>query len=227
MWLFFSYSGSGSDSTESGDFTEPGVSDESEITGVPDDNSGWSDSDSDTLWGWLSGIISGLENIWEKITNIPSVITDWFATVYNTLFDKLRELGENIKSLPTTVLNGLKEIFIPDTADIEETFMKGVDAISAKFGFPEFDLDALADSSVQPDDVTSDYDIPGVGTMNLKFFDASFLVQGVEYFRPFIRGFIVLLLVFYNWRQFLSFIGHDIGAVAGLAGGSSKRGSKE
>ena len=153
------------------------------------------DDDTDTLWGWLDGVVSGLETVWKAITDLPMLI--------------------GIK---------LREIFVPDTSDIEATFQNGIDTISAKFGFPEFDLNALADSSVRPDDITGDYDIPGVGTLNLTFFDSSFLIHGIEFFRPFIRGFLVLLLVFYHWRQWLSFIGHDLGYVGGQVASHSKRG---
>lgn len=58
-------------------------------------------------------------------------------------------------------------------------------------------------------DISSNYDIPGVGSFKFTFFDASYLKDGIEFFRPIIRGFITLLLLFYNYRQVLSFIGQD------------------
>lgn len=58
-------------------------------------------------------------------------------------------------------------------------------------------------------DEKGNYTIPGVGTFNFTFFDASFLKQGVETFRPLLRGFIVLLLLLYVYREIMAFIGID------------------
>lgn len=51
--------------------------------------------------------------------------------------------------------------------------------------------------------------------MKLKVFDSSYLIQGVEYFRPIIRGFIVLLLLLYNVNQLIGFFGYNAGVVTG------------
>ena len=98
--------------------------------------------------------------------------------------------------------------------EVESIFNSAVDSISSKFGFQEFDLNNLGSSSSAPDDITEDYEISGVGTLKLKFFDTKYLIQGVEFFRPIIRGFLILLTVLFSWRMFLSFIGHDLGAAA-------------
>lgn len=126
----------------------------------------------------------------------------------------MSDIFDKLSALPGAILDGLKEIFIPDTDDMESIFTSTVDSISARFGFDEFNLDTLFGTSVAPTDVNQTYNVPGIGAIRLKFFDTKYLIQGVEYFRPFIRGFIVLLLVFYNWRMFLGFIGHDLGATA-------------
>lgn len=65
------------------------------------------------------------------------------------------------------------------------------------------------------EDTTVDYTIPGVGSFNLKVFDSKYFVQGITYFRPFIRGFIVLLLALYNIKQLIGFFGYDAGVVTG------------
>lgn len=64
-----------------------------------------------------------------------------------------------------------------------------------------------------------DYDIPYVGEFKLKVFDAKFFVDGVEFFRPFIRGFLVLLMFLYHVRQLIGFFGYDSGVVAGRTDG--------
>lgn len=117
--------------------------------------------------------------------------------------------------LPSAVLNGIRDIFIPDTVEIENSFNAFLDTLKMKFNFnTDFFQNVLTDGA-PVEDVNKDYHIHGVGTMNLKFFDSSFLYDGVEYFRPFIRGFLVLLMAFYNVKQVLSFIRQDAGVVTG------------
>lgn len=53
---------------------------------------------------------------------------------------------------------------------------------------------------------SGNYTIPGIGTFNFPFLDAKYLKDGIEFFRPLIRGFVALLLIFFNFRHFLSFI---------------------
>lgn len=57
--------------------------------------------------------------------------------------------------------------------------------------------------------------------MTIPILNSSYLLDGVAYFRPYIRAFIVFLLALYNVRMFLSFIGHDAGVLAGKAGSAS------
>lgn len=138
------------------------------------------------MWGWFDSLLGGLKSIWEGICSLPQVILD-----------------------------GIREIFIPDTQAVDDIFQSTLDTLHGKFGAPEYDLDLLFTDSVQPDSITGEYEIPGLGVMNLVFLDTTFLIKGVEFFRLFIRGFLVLLLVLYNWNQFLLLIGQDIGYTSG------------
>ena len=47
----------------------------------------------------------------------------------------------------------------------------------------------------------------GIGSIQGTFADFSWIGQGVQRFRPYIRGMFVLGLAFYNLNQFLVFIG--------------------
>ena len=155
------------------------------------------------LWEWLS-------NIFSAIGSIATTIISWFANIFLTLWDWLGRLVDNILALPKAILDGIKEIFIPDIEEIESIFNTTVSSIKSKFGFQEFHLDTLFGSSSEPQNITSSYNIAGVGSFNLTFFNTEYMIKGVNYFRPFIRGFMVLLICFYNVKNFLSFIGHDI-----------------
>lgn len=105
----------------------------------------------------------------------------------------------------------MKEIFVPDVEQIKNDFNTMLTTTKAKIGISEDTFNAFTgDWNEKPvEDVSSDYYILGVGNLKLKFLDVSYLVQGVDYFRPFIRGLLVFLLLLYNYRMFLSFIGQD------------------
>ena len=160
------------------------------------------------MWGWLDSLASGIKSIWESIQNLS-------GTIVNGIVDRLSHVWDAITSLASNILNGIKEIFIPDLNEIEIMFNNAINSIKSKFGFQDFHFDAMSSSASAPADVEQNYNINGIGSLRLKFFDAEFLIKGVEFFRPFIRGFIVLCLLFYNYRMFLSFIGHNIGVGKG------------
>jgi len=87
-----------------------------------------------------------------------------------------------------------------------------VDDIKSKFGVELYDLDELFQYSSEPTDIETTYD-GGLWKYSGKFVDMSWLVEGVEVFRPYIRGFIVLLLVFFHVRQALSIFGLSSGDI--------------
>lgn len=175
----FSGSSSGDDPGSGGGATDGNTS-----------GSGWNDESSGTLWNWLSGVVSGLETVWQAIVNLPS------------------KIGE-------VVTNALKAIFVPDTGYIDSAFSSFLEEIKMKFSFDTDFFESLFQGESAVEDTTVDYAIPGVGSFNLKVFDSKYFVQGITYFRPFIRGFIVLLLALYNIKQLIGFFGYDAGVVTG------------
>lgn len=91
-----------------------------------------------------------------------------------------------------------------------------MDGLKAKLGITAYDLDGLFSSSSAPADIEASYD-GGLWKYTGKFVDMSWVVSGVEHFRPYIRGFIVLLLLFYNVRQALSMFGLSSGEIRSAA----------
>lgn len=92
------------------------------------------------------------------------------------------------------------------------------DSIAEKFDFVAFDMSQLFQMEAPVEDIETEYELYGVGTITGKIFNTSYLIQGVNYFRPYIRGFLMLLIILYNIRQAMSMFGLDSGEVAGLAG---------
>lgn len=162
--------------------------------GEPENGDGWNDENSSTLWGWLDGVVSGLKSIWETLTNLPQIMLD-----------------------------GIKSIFIPDTEEINNKFNSFLQELKMKFSFDTDFFEGLFQGESVVNDVYEEYEIPNVGTFNFKFFDSNFFVDGVTYFRPFIRGFLVLLLAIYNVKQFLSFIRQDAGVATGKSANMETR----
>lgn len=195
----------------------------------------WDDEHSSTLWGWLSGIFDGLASIWEGIASLPSAIghyiTSGFTTLwgwlsdlvgaigngFTTLWGWLGDLVNNIISLPSKIydliIEGIKSIFVPDTEEIKRKFEGMTERVEFSLGIVDDGFDDMKDSWEEKplDNIEENYNIPGVGNMKLKFFDTEYLKQGIERFRPVIRGFLVLLMFFYNYYQVLSFINQDPG----------------
>lgn len=69
-----------------------------------------------------------------------------------------------------------------------------------------FNLGDLFEQEAEPEDITETYYINGLGNVRYTFIDLSFFKQGVEYFRPIIRGVLILWMFFYNMKQaFLTF----------------------
>jgi hypothetical protein len=95
--------------------------------------------------------------------------------------------------------------------------------LKAKIGINQYDLDNLFSSSSSPANITGTYN-GGLWMYNGAFVNMAWLVQGVEYFRPYIRGFLVLLMFFYNIRQALSMFGLSSGEIASAA--ASRKGDK-
>lgn len=100
---------------------------------------------------------------------------------------------------------------------IENTFNSLVTDLQMKFGIGGAGdaLTGLFDGERPVEDIEGNYTLANGHSYNLKFLDTKFLVDGIEYFRPFIRGFLVLLMLLYHVRQLIGFFGHDSGVVAG------------
>lgn len=117
--------------------------------------------------------------------------------------------------LPTLILDGIKAIFIPDAEYIETSFNGFLSELKMKFGIDTGFFENLFQGESAVEDVKGNYSIPGVGAFNFTFLDASWIVTGVTYFRPFIRGFLVLLMMLYHVKQLLGFFGYNAGVVGG------------
>lgn len=124
-------------------------------------------------------------------------------------------IGQAIVDLPETIGTILKAIFIPDTDYIDTAFKDFLNEMKLRFNFDTSFFENLFTSESPVTDQYADYNIPGVGNFKLKMLDVTYLIDGISYFRPFIRGFLVFLMALYHIRQLVGFFGYDAGVVAG------------
>lgn len=136
--------------------------------------------------------------------------------------DKLSSIIEGITSIPLKIVNGVKEfileIFVPDTEEIGAIFDEVKDSVGNIIGLDNFSFDSIWGGASAPSDVDGSVNF-GLFSYSGKFADFSYLAQGVEYFRPYIRGFIVFLLCIFNVRQALSMFGLSSGEIKSAARG--------
>lgn len=140
-----------------------------------------------------------------------------------TLAGTVSGILAQVKALPQTlanlVLDGVKSIFIPDPSGLETEFMGVLDEVNEKYSF-DFDLGSLFGQGVEPEDIKAVYHVGGKD-IEMTFVSWYYLKAAVIVFRPYIRGFIVLMLLYYNLRQFMAIFG--LGGVMNGDSGDNRR----
>lgn len=179
-----------------------------------------------TLFDYLYDLISGipsaigelLQSVIDAILFIPTAIIEGIGNMFDYLTDVvLEEIIDILMAIPTYILNCLKTIFVPDTAAIQKEFDGMITELNGVIGINRYDLNNLFVSAVAPSNIDSTYNF-GIFTYSGTFVDFSFMSDAVEFFRPYIRGFIVLLLFIFNVRQALALFGLSSGEIKSAAG---------
>ena len=141
------------------------------------------------------------------------------------IIDFLTDIVEGVLSIPVKIINGVKEfiieIFVPDTDELGSIFEEVTQSVGAIVGLDNFSFDSIWGGSSAPSNITGSLNL-GSYTYSGVFADFSYLAQGVEYFRPYIRAFIVFLLCIFNVRQALSMFGLSSGEIKSAARGDSE-----
>lgn len=168
---------------------------------------------------WVGGAIAELQYYGEIITGFPDVFKGFLGDFFGNLVEAITGLPETLATLFSQIL---KDIFVPDGEYIESSFYEFSAFVQDKFhvNFSVFENifgQNTRATNVQVEDVVVKYNFYGIPnkTFELKVLDASFLKQGVEYFRPLIRSFLVFLMFLFHVKQLISFFGYDAGVVTG------------
>ena len=117
-------------------------------------------------------------------------------------------MGNWFNNLGTSILEGIKSIFVPDTNELNASIDHLKNTFITTFGIGAYDLSPILSSEMKITDHKGKINIAGL-KFEATFFDVDYLVQGIASFRPYIRGFIVLMMAFYNINQFLTIIGQN------------------
>lgn len=134
----------------------------------------------------------------------------------HAIADTVAQIPTKLAELPNKFIDGIKGIFVPDEGVVDEYF-ENVRLECMKL-LVSYDLERLFEDETEINDVK--ITVYGKEAVIL---DSGVLKEGIVYFRPYIRGFLVLLLVLFNVNQFLSLIGAHPISIAGLAGGHTEQ----
>lgn len=176
------------------------------------------------VWNYVKDIPA---QVWNFVKEIPGQVWSFFETAFSTLTSVFRSTYEFVITIPEKILDGIKSVFIPKTDDVNNSIDRLKTSFNDTFGIGDFDLSGVMGVSTEISNKSADITIFGY-TFNFPFLDVTYIKRAVDDFRPYIRGFIILMLALYNINQLLSFItaGHlSLGNYINL--NDSKNGGKE
>ena len=139
-----------------------------------------------------------------------------YTEQHETIIDK-------ISNIPDAIVNGIKNLFIPD----KDYFSNKLKSVESKylgilgFSVDDFESMLMGFSKETPiSDVIVELNIGG-NMQKVNVLNSSVVVQGVNYFRPYIRGFVVLLMVFFSMNQLMHLF--KINSISGSTNDTDKK----
>ena len=146
-----------------------------------------------------------------------NVVIEGLGNFFNMIKNYFKEQIDLIKDLPsniiTGIINGLKELFIPDIEIMKTSFQEFIDYMTSKFGFNDLieTLQGLVDSVAEDGSSVGAADVSetfvynfGDETMSLKFsipFSDFYTSNVKNTVGGFLKGIFFLLLIFYNLSE--------------------------
>ena len=155
------------------------------------------------VWNYVKDIPA---QVWNFVKEIPGQVWNFFESAFSTLTSVFRSTYEFVITIPEKIFEGIKRIFIPDTNKIQSSINSLQNVAKSKFGVETVDLSGIMGVGTEVTNHSGTVEILGY-SFSADFLDVTYLIQGVSTFRPYIRGFLILLIFLYNINQFLHFIG--------------------
>ena len=159
-------------------------------------------------------------NMIDTVVSLPGKIKDYIVELRDTVLEKLRSIIQGILDLPEKIGDAIKRLFLPSDGFIEGK----IDHFREKLlgmGVDTYDMGSIFNTEQPFADITCSIRGQTVTIVRMDVVD-----KVVKKFRPIIRGFMWLMLVFYNFNQFMYFIGQHsmtLGGIIKTADAESKR----
>ena len=140
-------------------------------------------------------------------------LTGFFNNVLNSMKNTLNTIKELPSTIITGLLNGLKELFIPSTETMKESFQEFIDYMTSKFGFNSLieTLQSLVGSVVDDGSTVGAADVSESFNYKLgdDFVSLNFSIPFSDFFDSvsknrvggYLKGIFFLLLIFYNLSE--------------------------
>lgn len=156
----------------------------------------------------------------DYLEGVKTTIDIDYPSYFETIINKLTDLPSAIVD---GVVNGIKGLFVPSN----NYFSNKLKSIENKYvsilGFSVNDFEAMLKSFANETPIKDVYYTLNVGSFSkeVKVLDASIISQGIDHFRPYIRGFVVLLMVFFSMNQLMYLF--KINSISGSGNDTDKK----
>lgn len=164
----------------------------------------------------------------DTLGNIPDIIKDHIKDIFSNMIDavlsipskikdfrddmvhKLRDIIDGILNLPEKIKDAIKSLFLPSDGFIEGKIVHFRQKLLG-MGVDTYDMGSIFSKEQPFEDITCTVRGQTVTIVRMDVVD-----KVVKKFRPTIRGFMWLMLVFYNYNQFMGFIGQKGMTLGGI-----------
>lgn len=156
----------------------------------------------------------------DTVVSLPNKIKGYIVDLRDTVLEKLRSIMQGIIDLPDKMGDAIMGLFLPSDGFIEGKVQHFRDKLLA-MGIDTYNMGPIFNTEQPFTDITCTIRGQTVTIVRMDVVD-----MVVKKFRPVIRGFMWLMLVFYNINQFLRFIGQEgmtLGGIVKTADTESKR----
>ena len=140
-----------------------------------------------------------------------------------------RAIENAVNTLGGLINDILSELFIPDEDYLTSKKEQLENSFSNLLGFEVSSVEAMFESVDTITEFKSggSVSVYGVGNVNFNGVNNNLLMTGINKFKPIIRGFTALMLIFFNMNQLLNLIGQgSITQAIGLTNKQAKGGKE-
>lgn len=130
-----------------------------------------------------------------------------------SIVGKLGDIIQSLKALPGSLIDllfkMLKDIFIPNKENVFKMFDDTKAYVASKFPFLDYSSNIVNIFKGERfiEDVNVGLSLPYVGSVNFKIIESKYVNDAIQTFRNVIRGFLILMVMFYHLNELFTFIG--------------------